>query len=392
MVGVIGSCRHEGCLVRAGGACAIDKNPIDCDWFDPVAESERGELIESAESAGSAPNDGGADPILGDLGEATTDLPDEKEIESGGGELPVSPVPSNLRNQVVFSDRSVEFRPMGALSPDHADDVLAQEPASVILLVGPAQSGKTTLIARIVEEFERGPIGTWSFAGSHSLLGFMRRSYLARLASGNPYATTLRTRHAEIDTPWLHLRVHDGMRSQALLLADVSGEYFRNLASGADLGEARGIAQRADHLVYLVDCASYVNRRTRQQVVTAFRGMARRIVETDVAAKNARHTILMTKVDCLEDAAVAEQLRTILEEIAATYLGGAAVLSSAARPKDHGNAIGISELIDALASPPPSGKGRTSEPFSESIPRPLAKIAGVGGEVSAMNGLEGGAE
>lgn len=396
MAKIVGSCRNEECQVGARGACALGKNPLDCDWFDPFVTGVGNAPGERRGTSPSPPPIDDADDHV-DSAEAKDEANDmngaPEVIEPiHDAELPAPPVPSSLRNQVVFSDRSVEIRPMAALGSVHADDVLAQEAASVILLIGPAKSGKTTLIARLLEQFERGPIGNWSFAGSQSLLGFMRRSYLAKQASGSPYATTLRTRHAEIETPWLHLRMHNGSRAQALLIADVSGEYFRNLASGADLGEASGIAERADHLVYLMDCATYLSPRTRQQVVISFRGMARRIAEGGLCATNAKHTILMTKFDCLEDADVAEGLKAELEGIASMYLDRAPVLVSAARPKDHSEAVGIVELIDVLAGPLTQSAARVTESSAASIPKPLAKLASVGGELSDLVGAEGCAE
>jgi hypothetical protein len=388
MVGIVGSCRQEGCRVGDGGACALDKNPLDCDWFDPVAAGGTEESADPMEAIDALVVT--EEPALEQVASGANDEEPEVVDATEGDELPVPPVPSGLRNQVVFSDRSVDIRPMSALGAVHADGALAQEPTSVVLLVGPAKSGKTTLIACLLEQLQRGPIGAWSFAGSRSLLGFLRRSYLASMASGSPYATTLRTRHAEIDAPWLHLRLNDGSRGRALLLADVSGEYFRNLASGADLGDASGIASRADHLVYLVDCATYINRRTRQQALTAFRGLVRRMVEGDLCSRSAKHTILITKVDCLDES-VAHSLMVELTKISSTYLGSAPILVSAARPADHSEAIGISELVDVLAEPLPPGESQSAEPNLGGVPKPLAKMANTGGELARPVDAEGGA-
>lgn len=56
-----------------------------------------------------------------------------------------------------------------ALSLHEANQIARRVPASVIVLIGPVASGKTTLLSAINECFQRGQLAEFGFAGCHTL-------------------------------------------------------------------------------------------------------------------------------------------------------------------------------------------------------------------------------
>ena len=70
------------------------------------------------------------------------------------------------------------------LNMSEASQVLNERPARVVLCVGSQRSGKTTFLARLGEMFRDGSFPRFGFAGSLTLCGFERASWLATITSG----------------------------------------------------------------------------------------------------------------------------------------------------------------------------------------------------------------
>src|SRR5690348_2935417 len=125
----------------------------------------------------------------------------------------------------------------------------------IVVPVGPVGCGKTTLLATIYDQFLLGPFAGWLFGGSETLLGFEQRSFLSRVVSGGSAASTERT-SISAGEQFLHLRIQDEGQTDPpldVLLADVSGELFREIADRP--ASAAGIAslQSAHYLAVLLD-------------------------------------------------------------------------------------------------------------------------------------------
>src|SRR5687767_4699776 len=91
-----------------------------------------------------------------------------------------------------------EFLPDGeALTPASVEVVTLAEEATVIVLAGSSESGKTTLITSIYERFLSGRVTGQLFAGSRTFIGLERRAHPARIRSKAPMASTQHTTLAE---------------------------------------------------------------------------------------------------------------------------------------------------------------------------------------------------
>ena len=70
-----------------------------------------------------------------------------------------------------------------ALSVTGAQAVLRNQACSVIAIIGPHDSGKTSLIGSIYDLLQHGPVGGYAFAGSTTLHSFERACHDCRTAS-----------------------------------------------------------------------------------------------------------------------------------------------------------------------------------------------------------------
>lgn len=167
-------------------------------------------------------------------------------------ELAADSMPDNIAAPKIW-----HFHTGEKLNVSEASRLLNERAARVVFCAGSQRSGKTTFLARLGEMFRDGSFSRYRFAGSLTLCGFERASWLATITSGAGRPDTPRTRRAETDT-FLHLRIHpedDRDRKLDLLISDLAGETFPTaVASREFCADLRALA-RADHLVCFLDSA-----------------------------------------------------------------------------------------------------------------------------------------
>ena len=413
--GPSGACQLAACPVLDGvGQCLIGKTPLTCENYEPdaaPADRSDGGPADRESSTGPTPGDAAAP---GDATESATPSPmparppatgpdgphrlvepadpDGPEVETAAGpqaaetrapgrQRPPSkvPEPDGPRRLVDLSrDGSVDLPPGLPLTAAEAAEVLAVEHASTVVLAAPPDSGKTTLLAALYESFCRGPVGAWTFAGSATLLGFMQVAWYAGTASGRREAATDRTRIGT-QRPWLHLRLgRDGRHRGTLLFADLSGEYFRDVASGQPLGEAGPICERAGHVVHFVDAGLYEAPRERARARQATTDRLRRLAETTAFPPGCLHTVVVSRAD-LCPAEYRDDLLAGVRQARDRWLPGAPVIEVAARPRDNSTPSGLLELLDALMRPPAATVVTSGPPLRPSVGR-VARAGGSGRE------------
>jgi Double-GTPase 2 len=136
-----------------------------------------------------------------------------------------------------------------ALFPAQANQIAQQRRATVVILAGSPDSGKTTLLAALYERFGLGKLAGHWFLGSRTLHGFELRCHRSVYGRGPGGGSQGRT--AETAAPWLHLRTARQETASVvheLLLGDFSGEHFRRLANGTVAPSAFPALRRADHI------------------------------------------------------------------------------------------------------------------------------------------------
>lgn len=142
-----------------------------------------------------------------------------------------------------------------ALSTAQAARIAAQRRATVVILAGAPDSGKTTLLAALYERFGLGKLAGHWFLGSRTLHGFDQRCHRSTYGAGPGSGDEGHT--AGDALPWLHLRTarqEHPTDIRELLLGDLSGDhFFKGLADGSlKASEVPGM-RRADHVCVTIN-------------------------------------------------------------------------------------------------------------------------------------------
>src|SRR5438876_9938239 len=90
-------------------------------------------------------------------------------------------------------ENTVRLASAEVLSPAEVDEFLRWRSATFVTIIGERDSGKTTLILAIYDRFLEGPFAGCLFTGSRTLIGFEKRSHLARAESGRSQPDTPHT-------------------------------------------------------------------------------------------------------------------------------------------------------------------------------------------------------
>lgn len=225
-----------------------------------------------------------------------------------------------------------------ALEGQEALAVTQAVPARVVVVAGPAESGKTTLVAGLYEMFHLGPFAGYLFAGSRTLVGFERRCHLARRASGLETPDTERTSRSS-GQPMLHLRVRpDGRAAADLLITDIYGEAFRHAADSTDECQRLGVLRRADHVAVLLDGARLAALKTRQQPFVEADALLRSCEDAGMLDSTSQVQVVVTKADLLRADGEAGGRRFVADRLKwlsdrhAPRLGRLATFEVAVRP------------------------------------------------------------
>jgi hypothetical protein len=246
----------------------------------------------------------------------------------------------------------VELGGEDSLSIAAADAVAAKWAASVALIAGEHNAGKTTLLAELYAQFLKGPFGGWSFAGSDCLIALDRRYDGARGAGPAPPQID---HTVDEEMRLIDLRLHQpGGRRVSLLLSDIKGELVRQVIEGAPVSEELALAVRADLAAVVIDGEKIADPHCREQALTRARVLIGALTDPGGVPPGRPLAILLTKRDQLDAnaaewfAARAEQLCAFAQERGAP----ATTLITAARPAQAPHRPeGLGELLAWLVSP-----------------------------------------
>lgn len=206
-----------------------------------------------------------------EVGPITCPNPDCRVAETGkcveGFEISLCPhqraadVTAKTPNIEVYDDANIASKSQPdipvtrgiILNIDEATDVLCSGPSRVVALIGPTESGKTTLSLSLYEAFQHRPFGRWSFAGSLTLPAFEERCHRSLVECGMTSSDTFRTLISD-GLGFLHLAVHSIETGRVeLLISDRSGETYTMAADHKEDCDNLYEISRADLVLFLVD-------------------------------------------------------------------------------------------------------------------------------------------
>jgi hypothetical protein len=186
------------------------------------------------------------------------------------------------------------------LSETAAMSLANARPVQWIVLAGPIDSGKTTLLTSLYELFQWRLVEDFAFAGSNTLPGFEERCYLSRRASGNTVPQTQRTLYKGPDPAYLHLRVRHtkGLRPfRDFVFTDVSGEMFEHARDSTTECKDMTFIKRANHLLYFLDSAKAVRTDTRWAILEDAKALLRSFVDCEMISPYCTVNVIWSRFD-----------------------------------------------------------------------------------------------
>lgn len=233
----------------------------------------------------------------------------------------------------------VDLPPAEGLNSDGANKVARSAVSRLVVPIGLAEVGKTTLIAEIYEKFLAGPFAGYRFAWSSTLHGFEQRAHHARIASGRNIPTTSRT--LQTNSEFLHLRLSDlecSARTRDILIADYPGETYRQIRDDVTAAMSYPFIARADHFSFLVDGGEIGNRSKRQKIQQDVEILLQSVLESGL--NRAEMSVVYTKWDLATSCSGADDLEKVVDsfegrirDLHGSQPGEIHFIKTAARPK-----------------------------------------------------------
>ncbi|NDV88597.1 hypothetical protein GTW51_17995 [Aurantimonas aggregata] len=171
---------------------------------------------------------------------------------------------------------------------------------TTISLVRDVKSGKSTLISALYASFCKGPLAEYSFKSSYTLTAFARLHHSALVRSERDIPTTPRT--SRQDVGFFHLNVVGPGGEQHIMIADRSGEDFREARRNTDLIPNLWELQMADRVCFILDAGRMVNPETRTGYKREFKQQIWALLNNNAVAPGSTLEILSTKLDQLAPA------------------------------------------------------------------------------------------
>jgi len=222
-------------------------------------------------------------------------------------------------------------------------------------VIGPNDSGKTSMIAGVYDLLQEGPISGASFAGSATLVGFEKVCHLARAVSRRVVPHTERTSRGA-DATFFHLDLrHERAELTSLFISDRSGEDYLSVTDQISQANEFFEIRRADCVTLLVDGAQLADSRQRHEVRAASPQIVEAMIEAKAIRKGCRLAVVLTKKDAVVASAHAQRVRSDFAELVnsitvshSAHLGEVRSFEIAASPKDCeqvSRGEGVAELL-----------------------------------------------
>jgi hypothetical protein len=274
---------------------------------------------------------------------------------SGGISIDDIPEAEESETVVVQLDLTLALAPGEALDRDKASILQRRRVSRSIGLIGPNDSGKTSLIAGVYDLLQEGPVYGAAFAGSDTLIGFEKVCHLARAISRRTVPHTERTSRGA-DATFFHIDLHqEGVGLTSLFIGDRSGEDYLAAADQISQADQFFEIRRADCITLLVNGAQLADSGLRHEVKAATPQIVDALVEARAIRAGCRLAIVLTKKDSFVASSQEERVRKdfdglvkAISESHADYLGEVKPFVVAASPKDCGKVTrgeGVGDLL-----------------------------------------------
>lgn len=227
-------------------------------------------------------------------------------------------------SEVFAEDEAIIFELPGgqALSLEDTYNITSSEVTRFVVLAGPSECGKTSLVTSLYHLLQKGPIGSLYFAGSQTLQGFEQRAFDARISSNRSTSETIKTRRGITDSI-LHLKLWDSKNNlrHNFLISDFSGEdYSSAIANVKLMQEDFGVIKRADTLVIIIDGNRISNKNHRHSAFEQTTELLQTINDANLFSESVNVEIVISKYDLLiksneSDSTILDYIDKLTEKI-----------------------------------------------------------------------------
>lgn len=259
------------------------------------------------------------------------------------GDISIDDIPEAEEQGTVVTqpEPTIALSSGEALDRDKASILQRRRVSRSIGLIGPNDSGKTSLIAGMYDLLQQGPVSGVAFAGSSTLIGFEKVCHLARAASRRTVPHTERTSRGT-EATFFHLDLHqEEVGLTSLFIGDRSGEDY--LAATDQISQADQFFEirRADCITLLVNGDQLADSALRHEVRAATPHIVDALVEARAIRAGCRLAIVLTKKDSVVASQHADRAQEDFDRLVKSisdshtaYLGEIKQFVIAASPKD----------------------------------------------------------
>jgi len=199
-------------------------------------------------------------------------------------------------------NENVSLPTAATLSSNEASAILRQGCSRVVAVLGPSDSGKTSLIASLYDLFQQGPIEGIEFARSQTLQAFEESCHNARAASRRSEPEMDRTPYGEVH--FYHLEVGGFPNEEhniSLLLGDRAGEEYLAARNDLDIVADFLEVNRADILTVLVDGERLVDTKRRHNLLIDIKMVLQALHDGGALKADTRLALVLTKLDVVSN-------------------------------------------------------------------------------------------
>lgn len=188
------------------------------------------------------------------------------------------------------------------LSHKETYPIMATEKSKFIVIIGAAESGKTTLITSLYQQFLKKEISKkYHFAGSQTLMAFEDRAYLTRIQSQQAQPDMKHTQRGSLDKI-LHLRIKNlNMQTfENLLFTDVSGEDYESVIGNTDAAKEDFPTVYSAHcIVLLIDGKKFLNERYQDSVIQKSINILKTFQNANLLNEKSKIIVTVSKYDLI---------------------------------------------------------------------------------------------
>jgi len=218
-------------------------------------------------------------------------------------EIDNATIPTDIDTTQILSPATKDLFSGRQMSLEQTRQITYNSKATLVFILGEADSGKTTLLATIYDMFQLGYFSNYTFAGSLTQLGFEERCHLSRAVSGKSSPETQRSQFSD-GFSFLHLAIKKASDLHKtpihLLISDISGERIKNARdSSVDMAGLETV-KLADHILLVIDGGKLAVNRLKHATIINSNTFILKALDNGIFNDRTELKIVISKWDLLE--------------------------------------------------------------------------------------------